>query len=249
MFGHDFIAALAARSLAAATLSEVKGPGDGPFMEHPHTAADGTIAGTLRLWQGQGSSLIDRMVHFRLRSDPVDTQLFFLFGRADTAMPHFHGQVVQFAPDACVFNADFLSRLDIIDHPAYFTEVFAPLTKPYWKAINDTDNICALAPASPMIAAYLSPWTIGCGRPTNRAELERVGPQIEAFVDHYLDLAGNLKYSGAETAALADRDRRHLEQFFADELDPRAWKGVYDVIGEDAGRQVKAVFQTPLRAD
>ena len=212
-----------------------------------HCNDEAQTAGTLRLWRAADDSLIDRMVHFRLTSAPVDTQLFFLFGRTTTPMPHFHGQVVQFAPDACVFNADFLPRLDIVDHPGYFEEVFSPLSKPYWKAINDTDNICALAPASPMIAAYLSPWTIGCGRPTNRAELERVGPQIETFVDHYLKLAGELTYTDVDAAVLQSRDRRHLERFFADELDPRAWKGVYDVIGQDAGHQVKTIFRTPLR--
>lgn len=248
MFGLHYINSLIETTLARHGLDEVGGAVDGPFM--PLTrAADASIdAGYLRLWQGTDASLIDRMIHFRLVSDPVDTQLFFLFGRSATAMPHFHAQVVQFGPDACVFNADFLPRLDPVDHPDYFTEVLGPLTKPYWKAINGKNNVCAQAPANPAIAAYLSPWSIGCGRPTDRAELDRVSPFIDGFLSHYLDLAGSLNYTQANADQLADRNGRHLELFFDDKLDPRAWKGVYGVIGEDTGRRIKGIFKTELRA-
>ena len=247
MFGFEYITNLIGRTLASQALEELENDSGGPFMPLSRSDDPSTGAGALRLWRGTGDSLIDRMVHFRLISDPVDTQLFFLFGRSDSCLPHFHAQVVQFGPDACVFNADFLPRLDPVDHPGYFTEVFAPINKPYWKAINDTQNICALAPANPAIAAYLSPWSIGCGRPTTRTELDRVAPQIDAFLTHYLDLAGRLAYRGPDTDTLRDRDRRHLDLFFADQLDPRAWKGVYGVIGEDVGRRVKDIFKSELR--
>jgi len=247
MFGFDFIKSLGEKTLASQAPEELTSESGGPFMSLCRRDDPSTEAGELRLWRGTGDSLIDRMIHFRLISDPVDTQLFFLFGRPNTCMPHFHAQVVQFSPDACVFNADYLPRLDPVDHPDYFTEVFAPITKPYWKAINDRENICALAPANPAIAAYLSPWSIGCGRPTTRTELDRVAPQIEAFLAHYLDLAGRLTYHGPDTDQLRDRDLRHLDLFFADQLDPRAWKGVYGVIGEDVGHRVKDIFKSELR--
>lgn len=247
MFGFDFVNSLIDRTLSSQAPEELGGEAGGPFMALSRADDPSADAGTVRLWRGTADSLIDRMIHFRLRSDPVDTQLFFLFGRRESPMPHFHAQVVQFGPDACVFNADFLPRLDPVDHPDYFTEVFAPITKPYWKAINDKNNICALAPANPAIAAYLSPWSIGCGRPTNRAELDRVAPLIDAFLTHYLDLAGRLAYTGSSAEQLRDRDRRHLDLFFADRLDPRAWKGVYSVIGEDVGRRIKDIFTTQLR--
>ena len=247
MFGFEYITSLGERSLASQALEEIAGESGGPLMSLRRSDDTAVDAGTLRLWRGTDDSLLDRMIHFRLLNDPVDTQLFFLFGRSDTCMPHFHAQVVQFGPEACVFNADFLPRLDPVDHPDYYAEVFAPVTKPYWKAIHSRDNICALAPANPSIAAYLSPWSIGCGRPTDRAELGRVRPQIDAFLDHYLALAGQLDYTGPPADQLRDRDRRHLDLFFDDRLDPRAWKGVYGVIGEDVGRHVKDIFKTPLR--
>ena len=247
MFGFEFISSLCARSLQGAAFATGPGPSGQTIREFPDVTDADRTAGTLSVWTGAPPSLIDRMIHFRLESSPVDTQLFFLFGRSGTVMPHFHAQVVQFSPDACVFNADFLPRLDPVDHPDYFTEVFGPVTKAYWQAINDTNNICALAPANPAIAAYLSPWSIGCGRPTSHDELKRVTPQIEAFVDHYLHLAGGIDYAGPSADAMIDRDRRHLELFFADELDPRAWKGVYGVIGEEAGHAVKRAFRTELR--
>jgi len=248
MFGFEYINSLVDKALTSQALEELENESGGPFMSLSRTDDPSTGAGALRLWRGTGDSLIDRMIHFRLISDPVDTQLFFLFGRSDSCMPHFHAQVVQFGPDACVFNADYLPRLDPVDHPGYFTEVFAPITKPYWKAINDKDNVCALAPANPAIAAYLAPWSIGCGRPTNRAELDRVAPQIDVFLEHYLKLAGQLAYAGPPAEQLQDRDRRHLDLFFDDQLDPRAWKGVYGVIGEDVGRHIKDIFKTALRS-
>jgi hypothetical protein len=207
----------------------------------------GASAGYLRLWAAADDNLLDRLIHCRLQAGPVDTHLLFLMGRADTAMPHFHGQVVQFGPDACVYNADIMPRLDPVDHPEYFTEVFGPVTRAYWKAINDRNNICALAPANPAIAVYLSPWSIATGRPTNVAELDRVRPSLFAYLDHCLALARGLNYRGPSPAELRARDQRHMACFQSDALDPRAWKGVYRIIGEEAGRRIKDIFRTPLR--
>jgi hypothetical protein len=246
-FGNEFVRDLIDRAISGVSLVEVPGADGGPHLTIDSVADASVEAGWLRLWRGDGATKVDRMIHFRLTSGPVDTQLFFLFGRPESVMPHFHAQVVQFSPEACVFNADWMPRLDPVDHPEYFTEVFKPITKAYWKAINNRDNICALAPANPAIAAYLAPWSIGTGRPTTRQELDEVGPNIVAFLDHYLDLAAHIAYTGPDPKALRARDQKHLQAFFADELDPRAWKGVYGVIGEAAGQQVKEIFKTPLR--
>ena len=246
-FGLEFIEGLIDMSSAAVEFDEIGDPAGEPRLRLARADDPAQPAGYLRLFMATDDSHIDRMVHFRLQSDPVDTQLFFLFGRAETAMPHFHAQVVQFSADACVFNADWLPRLDPVDHPGYYDKVFGPVTKAYWKAINDRDNICALAPANPAIAAYLAPWSIGVGRPTNKDELDRVAPQIIEFMRHALELAHVLDYSAPDSASLGDRDRRHLDCFFDDKLDPRAWKGVYSVIGEAAGHEVKDIFKTPLR--
>lgn len=246
-FGFRFIEDLVARSEARAVFEEHLSATGGPHLELRNIEDPGADAGYLRLWAASGNNLLDRMIHFRLQSDPVDTQLFFLFGRAETPMPHFHAQVVQFSPDACVFNADWLPRLDPVEYPDYFTEVFTALNKPYWQATNDRKNICALAPAAPAVAAFLAPWSIGAGRPTDRAELDRVGPNIIAFLEHSLDLAQELKYMGPSGEVLRERDSKHLDCFFDDKLDPRAWKGVYKVIGEDMGRRIKDIFKTGLR--
>lgn len=245
-FGLDFIEDLIARSQSERSFAEHTGSGGGPHRALVRADDPTQSAGYLRLWAATGDGRIDRMIHVRLRSDPVDTQLFFVFGRSDTAMPHFHAQVVQFSPDACVYNADWLPRLDPVDHPDYYTEVFGPITKAYWKAINDRENMCALAPANPAIAAYLSPWSIGVGQPTTRAELDTVTPQIHAFLAHYLQLAGGFEYPVDDGEALRARDARHLDTFFSDHLDPRAWKGVYGVIGEATGRELKQILKNSL---
>lgn len=245
-FGFDFIEDLIARSQSEVSFTELTDSDGGPHRALVRADDPAQSAGYLRLWATPDDSRIDRMIHFRLRSDPVDTQLFFLFGRSDTAMPHFHAQVVQFGPDACVFNADWLPRLDPIDHPDYYTEVFSPITKAYWKAINDRNNMCALAPANPAIAAYLTPWSIGVGRPTTRAELDTVTPQIHAFLAHDLKLAGEFDYPVADGEALRARDGRHLDAFFSDHLDPRAWKGVYGIVGEATGKELKQILKSSL---
>ena len=126
-------------------------------------------------------------------------------------------------------------------------EVFSPITKDYWKAINNRDNLCALAPANPAIAAFLSPWSIGVGRPTTKDELDRVDPQITAFHEHCLNLAHDLRYKGPAGQQMVERDRKHLDCFFDDALDPRAWKGVYGVIGESLGQKAKQIFKTAIR--
>ncbi|MFQ5634308.1 MAG: hypothetical protein ACE5G3_03120 [Gammaproteobacteria bacterium] len=245
-FGFKFIEDLVARAGAVIDFDERRGEDGGPRLALTRAGDPSADAGFLRLWAGASPSLVDRMIHVRLRAAPVDTQLLFLFGRSETAMPHLHAQVVEFGADACIFNTDFLPRLDPVEHPDYYTQVFGPLSKPYWRAVNDRDNACSLAPANPAMAAYLSPWSIGVARPTGRAELDRVAPQIHAFFDHYLALGVDLEYAPGDAGELRDRDRRHLEIFFSDRLDPRAWKGVYSILGETAGREIKEILRTSL---
>jgi hypothetical protein len=245
-FGAVFAQAWTARILAAIRMGERHGPDGGPFLSLVNTAS-GSPAGFLRLWAASDDSLIDRLIHFRLQSPPVDTHLLFLFGRSDTVMPHFHGQVVQFGADACVYNADIMPRLDPVDHPGYYREVFGPVTKAYWKAIADPKNVCSRAPANPGISVYLSPWSIQTGRPTTIDELQRVAPSIEAYIDQCLHLAQRVEYPSPSPALMRERDQRHIRLFHSDELDPRAWKGVYGVIGEQAGQHVKEIFAQTLR--
>jgi hypothetical protein len=245
-FGLEFAEALIERIRAGVRAEERLGANGGPLMAL-RNIGDGTDAGFLKLWAFPGHARLDRLIHVRLSSPPVDTHLLFLFGRADTTMPHFHGQVVQFGPDACVYNADIMPRLDAVDHPAWFRLVYDPITRDYWKACTNPKNVCAMAPANPAIAVYLSPWSIAAGRPATREELDRVTPSINAYVDHCLRLASELAYDGPSAADLRARDRRHLELFQSDELDPRAWKGVYRILGEDVGRKLKHVLKTPIQ--
>jgi hypothetical protein len=243
-FGYEFVSALARHSAQALGLAERTGADGGPWLRF--TLADGSAdAGFLRLWAGQDA--VDRMLHARLRGDPADTNLFFIFGAAATAMPHFHAQAVQFA-SKCVYNADLLPRLDPVEHPEHFQQVFGPITKPFWRATQNRENTCAAAPGNPAIAVYLSPWSIGASRPTDQAELERVGPQIQAYLDHYIALAADPPgHGGLPGPALAARDARHLALFFAEDLDPRAWKGVYRLIGPDAGARLRDCLMQSLR--
>ncbi len=245
-FSLTFVDALAARARAALAFTEEHGSGGGPRLSFINAEEPGAPAGSARLWRAGAGSLADRMIQVRLAAAAVETQLFFLFGRPDTAMPHFHAQVVQFSAEACVFNADFLPRVDAVEHPDYFRTVLHPLNIPYWKAVSNYDNVCSHAPGNPAIAAYLSPWSIGTSRPTTRAELDRVTAPITAFLDHWLELAATLQFDGPSPAELRARDARHLACFFDEGLDPRAWKGVYRLIGAQAGQDLRDLLHNNL---
>jgi hypothetical protein len=245
-FAEAFVAGLAERCLAASTWRELPGTDGGPRMsfQSPGNGDDG--AGYLKLWRASEDSGWDRMIHARLAADTVDTNLFFLFARAQGVLPHFHGQAVQFGGDQCVYNADLLPRLDPVDHPGYFRAVFEPLNRPYWEVTQRPENAAASAPGNPAIAVYLSPWSIGAGRPAPRDELERVSPQIHAYLEHCLALADTLDYPAPDAELMLARDRRHLASFFDERLDRRAWKGVYRILGEEQGRAMRSVLMQNL---
>jgi len=236
--GAAFISELIAQVLAHTKLTEL-GNEDAPRMSLQNP--EGVDAGFVRIWQGSAASPIDRMAHVRLSAGPVQTQLLFIFSRNDSAQPHFHAQSVEFPPDGCVYNVDFMPRLD----PDYFTEVFAALTKPYLKATTKAENSCSKALMNPTIAPYLSPWGIVSQR-TDAAELLRVRPLLECYLTHYLYLLDTLEYAHASATELECRNKKHLQRFFDDDLDPRAWRGVYGLVGEPTGKAIKALLQTSL---
>jgi len=248
-FAEAFVSGLAERCLAAGTWRELCGPDSGARLSFRSPKDQDAGAGYLRLWQPSGASAWNRMIHARLSSESVDTNLFFLFARGASIVPHFHGQVVQFGGDQCVYNADLLPRLDPVDHPGYFRRVFEPLNRPYWEATQRPENAAASAPGNPAIAVYLSPWSIGAGRPAPRDELERVAPQIHAYLDHCLGLADSLDYPVPDAELMLARDRRHLESFFDERLDRRAWQGVYRVLGETQGRAMRTVLMRELSGE
>jgi hypothetical protein len=131
-----------------------------------------------------------------------------------------------------------------VDRPEWFEKVFAPLRRPYRQATADKENSCNQAPANPALAVYMSPYGIASSQ-TTQAELERVRPSIDAYLEHYLALSTDEDWTEDDPEVLRDRDSRHLAKFFADEMDPRAWNGVYRIIGEAAGKQVKNLIQLP----
>ena len=240
-----FIESVIDDCVASSGLTEVAGPDNGPYLPLTQSASPKESAGYVRLWRAADESPLDRMVHMRLIAGPVETQLLFVFGRESNCMPHLHLQVVQFPPDGCVYNVDLLPRLDAVDFPDWYTRVYSPLRRPYRQATGDSDNSCAQAPANPALAVYMSPWGIASGR-ANREELSRVEPQLRDYVAHYLSLANQDDWEAPANVGTAERDRRYLQLFFADELDPRAWHGVYKVVGEARGGVIKRLLRTQL---
>ena len=91
----------------------------------------------------------------------------------------------------------------------------------------------------------MSPWGIASQR-TDEQEFERVTPQLRDYVEHYFKLAGETGWDAEDALAQRARDAKHLKLFFSDDLDPRAWAGVYRVVGEPIGQKIKALMVTPL---
>jgi len=230
--------------LAAADWQE-SGSREAPHL--PLMAAEnaGHSAGYTRVWQALRHPSLDRMVHTRLIAGPVETQLLFVFGKPESTLPHLHLQFVQYPPTGFVYNVDFLPRVDPALEPEWFEQVFGPLRRPFRKATSDKQNSCAQAPQNPALAALMSPWGIASGQ-ADQAEVQRVKPCIDAYLDHYCELINTDDWVPADKRQTAERDARHLQLFFADEMDPRAWNGVYRIVGEDAGRQIKSLFSTAL---
>jgi len=248
----DFIAASIDALAASDLLTEVHGNSESaPYLsltlaEPPDQDDQGdNSAGYLRLWRGQPGAPLDRMVYLHLVAGPVTTQLLFVFGRPENTMPHIHAQLVSFPPNGLVYNVDLIPRLDPIDHFEWFQKVYGPLRRPYRKATTTPENSCAQAPANPALAVLMSPWGIASQR-TDAQEFERVESQLRDYVDHYLSLAQDPDWESADEAQQRHRDARHLALFFSDELDPRAWAGVYRIVGEPVGMQIKSLMTTPL---
>lgn len=247
-FSLSYINSDIERILESGDWAEMPGTGDTPYLQLHAIDNSDLSAGYVRLWRAPDNLPLDRMIHMRLVAGPVETQLLFVFGITTSTMPHMHTQIVQFPPEGCVYNVDYLPRVDAVDDPGWFARVFTALRRPYRKATADSANSCAQAPANPALAVYMSPWGIASGR-ADKAELDRVRPCISEYIDHYISLAQESGWAADNPAAMADRDRRHLDIFFGDDIDPRAWNGVYKVIGEELGKEIKGLFKTPLKTE
>jgi hypothetical protein len=244
----EFIDWAVATAAATRYFDELAGSGPGaPYLELSQADEPAVSAGFLRLWRGTAAAPLDRMVYLRLVAGPVTTQLLFVFGRPGNRFPHMHAQVVSFPPDGIVYNMDLLPRVDPVEDYEWFQRVYAPLRRPYRRATGQAENSCAQAPANPALAILMSPWGIASQR-TDAQELERVMPQLREYVEHYLGLAAKPGWEAPDATAQVARDAKQLGLFFSDELDPRAWAGVYRVVGEDTGTQIKAIMATPLGA-
>ena len=243
---EDFIDGCIALASDTGQLHERHGSEQGsPFLKLNSVDDLSVPAGHLRLWEAATDSPLDRMVYLNLLSGPVSTQLLFVFGKADSTFPHIHVQMVRFPPNGLVYNVDILPRLDAIDHFNWHQRVYSPLRRSYRKAVTNSDNSCAQAPANPLLAALMSPWGIASQR-TDATEFERVAPQLSEYLEHYFRLSAQQDWQTAPPEQQRDRDARHMQLFLSDELDQRAWAGVYRVVGESIGKQIKGHLARPL---
>ncbi|MEC9374809.1 MAG: hypothetical protein VYA80_00400 [Pseudomonadota bacterium] len=216
-----------------------------PYLKINFEEKPDLSAGWLRLWKSIDGSPLDRMVYLHLSAGPALTQLLFIFGKPESTFPHMHLQLVNLPGEGLVYNIDILPRIDPIEDFEWFNRVYRQLRRPYRKATQEEQNSCAQAPANPALAVLMSPWGIASQR-TDNDELLRVEPQLNEYMKHYLNLTSQSDWSSKDPSAQKQRDRKHLNLFLSDELDPRAWNGVYRVVGKKMGMQIKHIMLNPL---
>ena len=238
-FDQEYMDELLERSQSAISLLEDR-PEGGAYLPLTSVGNDGADAGELRLWRAE-TGPVERMTYVRLLGGPVTTHLFFLNGRADQLMPHFHAQIISFPNEKCVFNTDLIGRLDPVNNPEHYQRVFHPLDKVYREATGNHQYTCASAPGNPALSVYLSPWGIGSGF-ADVAEFQQIRPALLKYLEHYLSLAGESGWEPTPDTDVVSRDFRHQELLLSDELDPRAWQGVYRIVGIESGHAIKKIL-------
>lgn len=246
-FALDSIRALTARAESKVALRRLHGPDGGPYLTL-HSPQDPTQkAGWVDVLAGDDSHAVDRVIHIWLGGpgSRVDTNLFWLFGKSDSALPHYHAQAVHMPGDLFVYNFDLMPRVDLAVNERYWKQVFGPLEETHSKLMRDPTRAATRLPIPPTTAIHMSPWGIAAMR-APASELEAILPVWTMYLDRCLDLAQQTLDTDADAATLLRRDRALVAAHTSDEIDPRGWAGVTRAVGPEATERIKTLMRGPL---
>ena len=160
----------------------------------------------------------------------LDTHMIFAFTRPDSAVPHFTLDAVASA-DFHAMHLDLIPRMELAPHLAYLDTCFEPLTA----LLEAAWEIDGLSPAAigPRQRAIMSPWMLVC-RATEPA-FGKLGPTVDAYLGHWLDLLGRDVPAGT---GLAARDAAVRANLFSPDVDP-VWHQVTRLLGAEQAELVR----------
>ena len=216
-----------------------------PTTPLPAAAAPDQQAGEIALWAGSCGASLDRLVRIRLSAGPVETQMLWLFGVEDSAVPHYHAQLVSMPGGRFVHNVDLLPRVDLALHPDYTAEVFAPLTQPRAELVGNAEFACSRGGVPPSMAVFLSPWGV-LGAGASLAEVEQARALFQRYLEHVLDLAQGMK-SAPGAQELQARHAALVAAHTNEDLDKRAWGGTRRMVGDDGVQAIQRALRESRR--
>ncbi len=246
-FALEATRALTARAQTKVTLRRVTASDDGPYLTLYSPNDPALEAGFVEVFVGDGSHAVDRVLHIWLggKGARVDTNLFWLFAKSDSALPHYHAQAVQMPGDLFVYNFDLMPRVDLAVNEPYWKQVFAPLDEAHSKFVRDPAKAATRLPMPPSTGIYMSPWGIAAMR-APQSELEAAIPLWTQYLDRCLDLAHVKLDTDADAASLVRRDRALVAAHTNEDIDPRGWAGVTRAVGAAATQRIKELMRGPL---
>ncbi|MET8335843.1 hypothetical protein [Streptosporangium canum] len=162
----------------------------------------------------------------------LDSHMIFAFTRPGSAVPHFTLDSVASA-DYHAMHLDLIPRVELATHLAYLDAVHLPLT-PLLEAAWEIDGVSPAA-VGPRQRAMMSPWMLVC-RATEDA-FEKLGPTVDAYLDHWLTLLGG-GVPAADDTDLAARDAVNRANLFSPDVDP-VWHQVTRLLGADQTDRIR----------
>jgi len=246
-FAFEVTRALIQHANSKIALRRVAGPDDGPYLKlrSPNDASQ--VTGFVEVLAGDGSHAVDRVLHiwFGGKAARVDTNLFWLFSKTESALPHYHAQAVHMPGDLYVYNFDLMPRVDLAVNEPYWKRVFGPLEDAHARFVRNPERAATRFPIPPSTGIHMSPWGIA-GFHAPRAELEAAIPLWTMYLDRCLDLSTTRLEVDADVATLKRRDRALVAAHTSEEIDPRGWGGVARACGVEATERIKALMRGPL---
>jgi hypothetical protein len=242
---HDLSRALIEHAVGRLAFRRLEQGGDPHLtLRSPDQSAE---VGFVDVYAGDREHGIDRLLHIwiGMPGARMDTNLIWLFAREDSLAPHYHAQAIHMPNERYVYNFDLMPRVDLALHPAYWHEVFDPLSAEHEKATRDKARAQTRLPMPPTTAIYMSPWGLAAlGAP--KEELEAAWPLCEAYLDRSLDLAKTMRFSCDDRAHVSARHAALIEAHTSDAIDPRGWAGIERAVGAESKERIKQLMREPL---
>ena len=210
------------------------------------SAIDGSDVGAHRILEADGVASIV-YVGMTVEAFGLDSHMLFAFAPGDSAVPHFTLDAVLAGP-YYAFHLDLIPRVDPGANLAYLDHCFVPLTEAHDAALE----LEGLTPAhlSPRQWQLMSAWMLA--HRADESGFASIGPTVDAYRDHWLDLMANgvpPEATGAATAStLAARDEANRAAIFSPEVDP-VWERVDQLLGPDVSSRIQHSLRTAARGD